>query len=447
MVTTTNIVNSLGFGSGLNVAQIVVDLAAASRDPKVAKLDSRDTAVKASISAVGAVRSDLETFSASLDAVVAGGTLSAPLSLSNATVLDAATAKGSAGLGIDTTVTVNRLAQAQNSMSARYTNRTDNLGTGSFTLTVNGVATNVPITAGNDTLDGIASAINDAGKGVGARVVNDGTGYRLVLRGTTGAAGNFSLTSSDPGLTDLASGTTNTMTAQDAEVVVDGVTYTRASNKLEDVVYGVTLNLKVEGTTRLVAQSAKDTYSTALQDFVTAYNALKTDLGTALTATKNDSGLRSLSNQLASLVSQTVSSGTYGSLGSIGVQTLKDGTLQFNATSFDAAYTANADSVVSVFVPKRDTTHTNLTDPGIGGALAAIKTSALSTAGVLTSTSSRLTREQTTAADDRAKMEARETAYKDRLTKQYAGLDAKVGAFKATQSYLTQQVALWTKSS
>ena len=445
--SATNVVNSLGFGSGLNVTQIVSDLAAASRDPKVDKLDTRAANVKASISAVGLVRSDLEAFATSLAAVVSGGTLSAPLSLSDASVLDAATGTGSAGLGIDSVVTVNRLAAAQNSMSARYVNRTDNLGTGSFTLTVNGVAKNVPITAGNDTLDGIASAINDAGTGVTARVVNDGTGYRIVMRGATGAAGNFSLSSSDAGLTDLATGLTNTTTAQDAEVVVDGVTYTRPTNKLEDVVYGVTLNLKDEGTTRLVAQSNKDSYSTSLQDFVAAYNALKTDLTAALTATKNDFSLRSLSNQLAGLVSQTVSSGTYGSLGSIGIQTLKDGTLQFNAATFEAAYAANADAVTAVFVPKRDATHTSLTDPGIGGALALIKSNALSTAGVLTSTSNRLTREQKTVEDDRTTMEARETAYKARLEKQFGGLDAKVGAYKATQSYLTQQIALWTKQS
>lgn len=446
MATSTNIVNSLGFGSGLNVTQIVMDLAAASRDPKVEKLDARAAAAKASISAVGQVRSDLETFSASLDQVIAGGTLSAPLSLTDAKVLDAATVKGSAGLGIDTTVTVNRLAQAQNAQSARYVNRTDNLGTGSFTLTVNGVAKNIPVTAGNDTLDGIASAINDAGTGVTARVVNDGTGYRIVMRGATGAAGNFSLSSSDPGLTDLASGTTNTQTAQDAEVVVDGVTYTRPTNKLEDVVYGVVLNIKDVGSTRLTAQSNKDTYSLALQDFVAAYNTLKTDLTAALTATKGDAGLRSLSSQLASLVSQTVSTGLYGSLGSIGLQTLKDGTLQFNSATFEAAYAANPEAVVAVFVPKRDATHTSITDPGIGGALAAIKTSALSTYGALTNASNRVTREQKAVEDDRKTMETREAAYKARLERQFSGLDAKVGAAKATQSYLKQQIDMWTKA-
>ena len=443
----TSIANSLGFGSGLDVTKLVTDLAAASRDPKVARIDARADAVKASISAVGLVRSDLEAFSTSLDAVVSGGSLQAPLSMSNATILDAATVKGSAGLGIDTSVTVNKLAQAQNSMSAQYVDRTTIQGSGSFTLTVGGVAKTVTIASGTGSLDDIASAINDAGTGVGARVVNDGTGFRLVLRGPTGSAGAFSLTSSDAGLSDVAAGVTQTQAAQNAEVVVDGVTYTRSTNKLEDVVYGVVLNLKQEGTTRLTASDNKDTYSAALADFVGAYNALKTDLTAALAATKSDGGLRSLERQLSSLVSQSVSSGAFGNLGAIGVKTNKDGTLAFDSATFEKAYAANPEGVVAVFVPKRDATHTNITDPGIGGALAAIKTSALATAGVLTSTSNRLTREQKGVETDRTTMEARETAYKARLDKQFGGLDAKVGALKATQSYLTQQIKVWTNES
>jgi flagellar hook-associated protein 2 len=444
--TATNIVNGLGYGSGIDVTALVNNLAAASRDPKVEKLDARDTANKASISAVGTVKSDLETFSKSLDAVISGGTLQTALSMSDSSVLDASTVTGSAGLGIDTSVTVNKLALAQNSLSGSYADRTSIIGSGTFTLTVGGVAKTVTVASGTGSLDDIASAINDAGTGVAARVINDGNGYRLVLRGATGTSGAFSLTSSDAGLSDVAAGMTTTQAAQNAEVVVDGVTYTRSTNKLDDVIYGVSLTIKQEGTTRLTAQDSKATYASALQDFVDAYNTLKADLTAAMTATKNDYGLRSLSQSLANLVSQTVSTGQFGSLGSIGVKTNKDGTLSYDAAAFERAYAANPDAVVAVFVPKRDATHTATTDPGIGGALAIIKNNALSTAGVLTSTSNRLTREQTDIADDRETMEDRESKYKERLQTQYANLDSKVGAYKATQSYLTQQIALWSKS-
>jgi flagellar hook-associated protein 2 len=50
-------------------------------------------------------------------------------------------------------------------------------------------------------------------------------------------------------------------------------------------------------------------------------------------------------------------------------------------------------------------------------------------------------------AKNRAKMEAREDAFEARLEKQYAGLDARLAAFKATQSYLEQQIKLWSSET
>jgi flagellar hook-associated protein 2 len=44
----------------------------------------------------------------------------------------------------------------------------------------------------------------------------------------------------------------------------------------------------------------------------------------------------------------------------------------------------------------------------------------------------------------RDRMQAREAAYEVRLQKQYATLDARLSAFKATQAYLEQQIKLWS---
>jgi flagellar hook-associated protein 2 len=40
----------------------------------------------------------------------------------------------------------------------------------------------------------------------------------------------------------------------------------------------------------------------------------------------------------------------------------------------------------------------------------------------------------------------REDAYRARLEKQFSGMDARIGALKATQSYLEQQIKLWNQS-
>ena len=52
-----------------------------------------------------------------------------------------------------------------------------------------------------------------------------------------------------------------------------------------------------------------------------------------------------------------------------------------------------------------------------------------------------------TLSDQLGKVEEREAAYKARLEKQYAALDVKLNAFKATPAYLEQQIKMWTKSN
>lgn len=42
-----------------------------------------------------------------------------------------------------------------------------------------------------------------------------------------------------------------------------------------------------------------------------------------------------------------------------------------------------------------------------------------------------------------SRIEARELVYRSRLERQFAGMDARIGALKATQSYLEQQIKLW----
>jgi flagellar hook-associated protein 2 len=157
--------------------------------------------------------------------------------------------------------------------------------------------------------------------------------------------------------------------------------------------------------------------------------------------------MRTLDRQMAQLVSQAVTSGTPASLSAIGVKTNRDGTIMFDEAAFGAAYARDPDAVEAIFSPTRDATHTALTDPGIGGALAALKTAATATNGALAGLTSRLGKEASALASDRARMEARETAYKARLEAQFGNVDSRVGALKATQSYLDQQIKVWTRSN
>jgi len=99
-----------------------------------------------------------------------------------------------------------------------------------------------------DTLDELVAKINEAGVGLTASVINDGTGdnpYRLVLSsGTTGRLGKIAFSGDIPGLS------LETLSdASDATIVVgdpsspNAIVVTSSSNTVTDVVPGLTLNL------------------------------------------------------------------------------------------------------------------------------------------------------------------------------------------------------------
>jgi flagellar hook-associated protein 2 len=86
-------------------------------------------------------------------------------------------------------------------------------------------------------------------------------------------------------------------------------------------------------------------------------------------------------------------------------------------------------------------------DLGLGGALAMISAALTGTAGSLTTLQSRLTTQSKTLSDQLTAADAKLTVYHDRLVSQFSTMNTRVSAFKATASYLTQQVDLWTKST
>jgi flagellar hook-associated protein 2 len=438
----TSIANSLGFGSGLDMPKLVADLAAASREPKVARFEARARTVQASISAVAQARSDLDGFASSLSALIAGGSLQSQPVVSDATLLDAKPRAGAQLGNFAGEIEILQLARGQMSASGLFASSAAPVGQGTLTITVGTVATDVVIGATNDSLDGLAAAINASGSGIAANVITDPQGARIVLKGTTGAASAFTLSGS-------ASAFTMVQTAQDARFRIDGLNYTRGSNTVDDAVPGLSLTLKkaAPGTTVSVGVTrSAEPLETTLDDFVSVYNTLKSDLATARGATRNDSTLRTLDQQLSRLLTQAVSSGSPASLSAIGIKTNRDGTIALDEIAFRAAWASNPDGVEAIFMPTRDSLHTAATDPGIGGALDALKTAASGGSGPLASLTGRLGKESAAITKDRETMEAREATYKARLERQFAGLDGRIGTLKATQSYLDQQIKAWNGS-
>lgn len=450
----SSISNSLGFGSGLDIKQLVTDLSNASREPKVARIASLTQQNQARISALGQARSNLEGFADSLAQMIDDGVLRSTPTVSNDSILGATARAGLHADSFSATVVVNQLARAQTAFSAIVANRTAPIGQGAMTLTVGGTSYAIAVGAANDSLDGLATAINASGSGVTASIVADDGGHRIILKGPSGAANAFTLTAdagADPGLSAFGYGAGGSMTlgqsAANAEFTIDGVAFSRASNIVDDVVPGMSLTLKKAAPGEPVdigASRPLDMIRQTVGDFVAVYNQMKNSLTAASAMSGATTSLRELERELGNLVSKVLTSGSgINKLSDIGISTTKEGLLAVDNAKLEKALATDAAAVEALFNPRRDATHNATTDPGIAGALDAIRDKAIASNGVIDRVSKSLAERSKVLTEQLEKIEMREDAYRARLEKQYGSLDAKLAAFKATQAYLEQQIEIW----
>lgn len=449
----SSIANSLGFGSGIDIKQLVTDLSNASRDPKIKQMAELTQKNQTRISALSQARADLDGFADSLGQMVSDGTLRSTPTVSDESVLGATSRAGLSADSFAATVVVNQLARAQTNYSGVVADKAAAIGTGTMTLTVGGVAKTITIGATNNSLDGLANAINASGAGVTASIIADEGGHRLILKGPTGETGAFTLTAdagADPGLSAFTTGggMTEGQSAVNAEFTIDGIAFSRATNIIDDVVPGMSLTLKKAAPGQPVdigASRPLDMIKQTVGDFVAVYNQLKKSLVAASSMSGPTTSLRELERELAGLLHKVISShGSINKLSDIGITSTKDGLLAVDNTKLDKVLAADAGAVEALFNPRRDATHTEQSDPGIAFALDAIRDKAVGANGAIDRVSKSLDAKKENLADQLEKIEEREDAYRKRLEKQYGSLEARLASFKATQSYLEQQIKLWS---
>lgn len=451
----SSIAYTLGYGSGIDTVKLVSDLVNSSRAPKMEALNGRVSANQAKISALAKLTGELEAFTSSLGDVVREGKFRTSPTVSDSTIMSAKlSGKGSIG-DLSAQVTVHRLAAGQTLYSGVKAAAGDPIGQGTLTLSVGGVDHAIVIDAGNDSLNGLAAAINNSGAGVTANLVNDGGGVRLVLKGQTGLDNAFTLAAdagADPGLSDFTfDGTTGGMTvgqnAADAQLEVDGLMLTRASNNVSDVIPGVELTLLKADPGKAVALGTErqgTLLKSTLQDFVSVYNTVWNSLKSARNEFGSEYALRQFEQQFSGLTTQKLTAhGSINKLSDVGIFTNRDGTIALNGDRFDAAIAADADAVEALFNPSRAPGVDVAANPGISGVLDQLKKSMLDKDGTLDAIKDRLTDISEDYAKELDRIESRSDAYRERLEKQFSAMDARVASLKATQSYLEQQIKIW----
>ncbi|HIH2750805.1 flagellar filament capping protein FliD [Burkholderia aenigmatica] len=464
-----SIINGSTGNPSMDVGTLVKTLVNAKTAGRAAALAASQTTGTTHISAFGALSSALGALEAGLTSLTNGGLQSTFTAVASGKGLSATTSAGAVA-GIYT-VGVTQVATSQ-ALASSGVDGSKALGTGTLTLSLGSQSFKVDVNRSNNTLPGIAAAINAAqnNPGISATVINGTDGAHLVLASTkTGSANAISVAvgnvADDKGLSSLGvtstadtSGGASTIqsansaaawrqstVAQDAKFTLNGIASTSASNAVSGVLNGITLNLAAAAVSATDTQTltvSPDTKSqaTTITNFVNLYNTAVKTMGTLSSFTAGassqgvllgDSTLNTIRNSLASVVARGVANGSghgHTNLMSIGISLEKDGTLKLDSAKLDVALTANPSGVAHLFNPKN----------GIGtrmaeqiapftkkGGLIDVRTNALG------ADLKRVTQQQSDLAD-----------YASQLTKQYqaqfTALNALMAKMNSNTQYLTR---------
>ena len=446
--------NLIGSGTGVNSGELIADLLAATSQPKEAALRSRETQNQIQLSALASASSSLDTFAAALTDLLDGQAFAGDLVSSEPSLASVGFVDGQRPQGLPATLEITQLAAARRLVSSPIADGATSVGTGNMTITSSSGSFDISLLSGAESLADLAAAINDADSGVTATVLTDANGARLVFEGQEGAAETFTISGdfADYNYPPGASGLSLVSEAADALVKIDGIDLRYSSNQIENAIPGVTLSLVTAAPGTQISISGDQptgTVSTLVTEFVDAYNQLRTALNDATAPgvlggsggpLAGDSGVRDMVRSLGRIGSTIlVDNGPFQTLSSIGIKTNNDGTLSIDSVRLAEVLASDPDAVSNMLDP----TNPDENSPGIAGALQSIRDRLQGDDGSLAVSQNRLEQIQENLVKAREDLAEDNERYEAQLTRTFANMDQQLVLLQATQSYLTQQIAIW----
>ena len=313
---------------------------------------------------------------------------------------------------------------------------------------------------------GVVDAINAASKGVTAMLVDtggDGTNYRIMLSGESGLDGSFAITSSISDDLGFGDADKTLQAAQDSIIDYDGLTITRSSNQISDVIAGATISLNAitSSSVRLSISSDTSTLKGSMKNVVTVYNELQdlfTNLGT-ISDTSEDSMNGALAkdssmiNQLKSTIRTAIfadsgtKSGNINALRDLGISISQTGAMTFSETMFDEAIASDYADVVTMLTA--DTTNQNLfgsAEKGLSQDVATVLEGLIDSDGVVTARSKNADATVLEHKDELATLERRMEAVYQRYLSQFAAMETMMASMDSTKDYLKGQLESLSKA-
>ena len=455
MATTSNIVNTLGAGSGIDVKGLAQSLVEAEKTPKKERIDAKIAQSEAKITGYGAVKYALTTLKTAFGKLNDASDFSSIKTANTQPTAFGITASSTAEAG-SYSIEVLQTAIAQRSASSSFVARDTTLNDGvafQLNLTLGTVAKD-PIDVTTTTPAGMVSAINGAKLGVTAQLINTGNGHQIVLTGDTGVANTFSMTTSGTNPTSPVSTISFSQSLQeaaDASLKVNGLTVTRSTNSVNDVIDGVTLDLfaNTTGAARLDLNRDTTGIKDNIKGLVTAYNEFEETLkilgdraseveefGGALAG---DSSLQSIRSQVRAMITDTSSTPgtTITAARNVGLSVDRYGKLDLDESKLDTALQDNFTEVSTLFSAGTNNKSIYSTAPGglAGDAINKIEKMLLST-GTIDTQSKSAADKITKYKEELAVLDERMEKLMTRYMNQFSIMESIVGNSKSTREGL-----------
>jgi flagellar hook-associated protein 2 len=467
MAVDNNLITALGAGSGVDIKALAQGLTDAEKVPKQNAIQSKIDKSEAKISGYSAMMAGLNIFKKALEGIDSTTDFaSTSVRSSNSTAFTvASTSLASPG---SHSVSVNTLASAQRSNSDNgFDNITAQINGGNaftMTITVGTTPTTISIDAASTNLSAVASAITASAAGVTAQVLDTGSDnddtdrYRLVLSGPLGADNAFTVSTTLADPTELAFTTPAGQTASDASLTINGITVSRTTNTIDDVITGVTFDLQTTTSSAATVVVSRDGtgLKTKIESIVEAYNDLVSDFA-ILTGPKSDdeedvfsgslrgdSAPRGVLAQIREVLfgSSDIQTDTVNSFRDLGVTVDKSGVLTLDSATLEAAISNDFDDVVSALASRVSTTDSNgdtVITRGLGVELLATVNTLMGTSGAIYNQSSSAESQVARYKEQLETLEERMEVIKARYLRQFAAMESIVGQISATREGLKGQ--------
>jgi flagellar hook-associated protein 2 len=455
-----------GIGSGLQVSEIVNAIVGAETAPFVSRTNRKEAEITTDISAIGALKSALESVTSSLENL-SDVEKYQQRRVTGADSFIGLNASKDAQIG-SYAVKVDALAQAHKIMSAPI-NSDEAIGEGTLTIAVATASFDVAVSA-TDTLSDVRDAINNTVDNdlVIATLVNDDNGQRLIMTSKeTGIANKISTTVTDIGdsnnsdnlgLSRLAynpdamplaiTNLQEVNAAVDAQITIDGaIVVTNSNNVFEDVIDGIDITVKkLQGDDDTLSQINVSENNTNIQSgivgFISSYNdlqALSKQLGAAGESGSGvlagDSLLRGVMGKLRQELSKSFDTGNGNSMSltQLGVESDRFGVLSLDSETLNEFVEGNVNAVQQFFVG-------NGTTDGFAASVDALTSFYTDSDGIIQNRIDSGTSQLDRLEDDKLAFGRRIQSLEARLFAQYNAMDLLVSQLNSTSSYIMAQL-------